>query len=260
MDITTNTNLAACRICGGQVAFKFSAMVLGDTHADYHECERCRSLTVLRPTWMERAYALRLTPDPDQGALLRTLFIHRALRRLRSWPTRLVRRHGRVLDFGCGYGLLLRLLADDRHQVWGVDEYPRAIFCEDRVTRALPEQGQFDLVIASEVVEHLLDPMATVAALKKKVDEAGLLIITTELYVSGKHGADWHYLVPAHGQHVTFYSGDGLRGLMRRNGLQFVGSHRLFGQEFLFVFAPEQRRGLRWRWPLLAARQTLGEL
>lgn len=248
-----------CRICGGALVFKFSSTVLGHVAVDYCECRQCRSLIAPFPTWLDQAYSIRLSPDPDQGALLRTLFIYRAIRRLRSSPTKVIRRRCSALDFGCGYGFLLRLLSDDGHDVAGVDQYPRAIFCEDKVSRSLPEGRRFDLVIASEVVEHLTSPADTLRDLRSVVSDSGLVIITTELYVSGLHGASWHYLVPTHGQHVTFYSETGLRLLMERSGLEFVGSHKLFGQPFLFIFAPKTKRGIRWRWPLISARQAAGE-
>lgn len=255
----SDAELPPCRICGGPLTFRFSSNVLGNITANYCECGHCRSLVVPHPTWLDRAYSTHLVPDPDQGALLRTLFIFRAIKRLTSSPTKLVPRRCRVLDFGCGYGLLLRMLSDAGHQVAGVDEYPRAIFCEDQVSKALPAGRRFDLVIASEVIEHLESPAKTLAELRNIVGEMGLFIITTELYVSGKHDASWHYLVPSHGQHITFYSAVGLRLLMERNGLDYLGSHKLLGQEFLFIFAPKNRRWLRWTWPLIAARQALGE-
>jgi 2-polyprenyl-3-methyl-5-hydroxy-6-metoxy-1,4-benzoquinol methylase len=76
---------------------------------------------------------------------------------------------GRVLDLGCGGGLLAGELRKQGHVVVGVDAAPPPA-TEERVERlvvadldaGLPaevvEEGRFDLVLAADVLEHLRDP------------------------------------------------------------------------------------------------------
>src|SRR6478609_3419431 len=71
-----------CRACGGPLQVAFDVEVLGDTKATYHQCARCRSLMALNPSWLDRSYATTLYPDPDTGALRRTLYVNRFIRRM----------------------------------------------------------------------------------------------------------------------------------------------------------------------------------
>ncbi len=104
-------------------------------------------------------------------------------------------RGARILDFGCGWGRLLRLmpyLADPDH-IAGVDPMSRAIaLCRDHgilghlaqsdpLPRALPVHGAtFDLIYSYSVFTHLsLRAMdACLAALREVVADAGLLVLT----------------------------------------------------------------------------------
>jgi len=100
----------------------------------------------------------------------------------------------RILDVGCGRGELARALADAGARVTGVDyssdaiaiaksthgAHPRLTFLEADVLE-YPFPERFDVVIASDLVEHL-EPAALDALLRRiaaLLDESGLLIIHT---------------------------------------------------------------------------------
>lgn len=212
-----------CRICGGSLHPHFEGQILGRHLVTYHLCAGCGSLIIPSPHWLEEAYAIRSHPDADQGALQRTLFIHRCIRRMRATSVGLVPRRCRSLDFGAGRGLLLRLLLDEGKEAWGLDPYPNAVFAEDRVRTDFPE-GRFDLITAVEVIEHTLDPVTTLTRLRECLEPRGLLLMSTMLYDAPQHGKDWIYLAPGYGQHVTFCSEQGLRHATRAAGLRWIGS------------------------------------
>ncbi len=83
---------------------------------------------------------------------------------------------GRVLDVGCGSGLLLAELARAGWEVWGIEPDERAagdlkarlglpdehVVTGTAETARLPA-GAFDLVTMSHVIEHLHDPRAALA-------------------------------------------------------------------------------------------------
>src|SRR6188768_1750333 len=73
-----------CRACGGAVVRAFDSTVLGNVPVTYQRCVRCGSLMLLNPHWLERAYSQVFVPDPDFGAMRRTMFVDRFLRRLGS--------------------------------------------------------------------------------------------------------------------------------------------------------------------------------
>lgn len=105
-------------------------------------------------------------------------------------------RLGQVLDFGCGWGRLIRLLnkyvPEDR--IHGVDPWHRSIeicretrvranlFVSDYIPRALPtpEDLRFDLVVAFSVFTHLSAKVATICAqtLRDHLTDTGVIAMT----------------------------------------------------------------------------------
>lgn len=103
---------------------------------------------------------------------------------------RIIPAPGRVLDAGCGSGVLCRLLADDGCQVAGVDLLQaRVNWCKQFVPegefmlgdlRTCTFPGEFDVVVASEVLEHVAaaDRLAALANLARHVKSGGSLVVT----------------------------------------------------------------------------------
>jgi 2-polyprenyl-6-hydroxyphenyl methylase / 3-demethylubiquinone-9 3-methyltransferase len=97
----------------------------------------------------------------------------------------------RVLDVGCGAGLLAEPLARLGARVTGIDASPEVI----EVARSHADamnleidyrtgdvqnlEGEFDLLTSMEVVEHVADPATFVMALGRRLAPDGLLILST---------------------------------------------------------------------------------
>ncbi len=113
---------------------------------------------------------------------------------------------GRALDYGCGQGHYSRSLAARGWSVTGVDvDAGRLAEARDRATeiglgdrcefvevgltdRELPfEKGHFDAIFASEVIEHVPDPLAWITELKRILRRDGTLYLTTPNAVSYRH-------------------------------------------------------------------------
>ena len=100
----------------------------------------------------------------------------------------------RILDIGCGGGLLSEPMARLGADVVGADAAPRnipvaqvhaeksglAIDYRHTTAEALAEAGeQFDVVLNMEVVEHVSDPLAYLTACQQLLKPGGLMICST---------------------------------------------------------------------------------
>jgi SAM-dependent methyltransferase len=118
------------------------------------------------------------------------------------------------------------MLVDAGVDAWAADQYmSRTYFAHDRVIQdlAATPAGGFDLVIASEVLEHLTDPAAVGRDFRRVLNPAGAVVLTTELYDPAAHGPDWPYLASEYGQHVLFWTRAALRAFADRHGFRSVG-------------------------------------
>jgi 2-polyprenyl-6-hydroxyphenyl methylase/3-demethylubiquinone-9 3-methyltransferase len=98
----------------------------------------------------------------------------------------------RVLDAGCGAGLLCEPLARLGAEVTGVDAAEENIAAARTHAEAMgldihyrqgeigaPELSNFDLVCALEVIEHVADKVVFLAALASAMKPEGLMILST---------------------------------------------------------------------------------
>ncbi len=93
----------------------------------------------------------------------------------------------RVLDLGCAGGLLAERLRKEGHYVVGVDsvEVPGVRDRTDEFVVADLQQGipasagdRFDIVIAGDVIEHLVDPLATLRQIRDVLRPGGELLLS----------------------------------------------------------------------------------
>ena len=96
-----------------------------------------------------------------------------------------------ALDVGSGAGLLTEPLARLGAKVTGIDASPEVIEVardhagasgldiDYRAGDVQQLEGQFDLITAMEVIEHVADPGAFVKALAKRLAANGLLVMST---------------------------------------------------------------------------------
>lgn len=115
----------------------------------------------------------------------------------------------RVLDIGCGFGTLLRLVPTRSRYKYGIESNKYAVaMCRKfglNVTlhadlgRLPYRAGFFDVVIMNEVIEHIKDPARAFLGVKKVLKRGGRLVVTTpckNLLVQG--------LDPSHVSEMTY--------------------------------------------------------
>jgi len=145
-------------------------------------------------------------------------------------------RRKRILDMGCGNGVIANMLISEGFDVIGIDashtgvevanrKNPGRFFLHDVSKNELPaEVGEepFDVVISTEVIEHLYAPRAFMGLVQKTLQaRKGDVILSTPyhgylknlaLAVAGK--MDTHYTALWDGGHIKFWSRETLTTLL----------------------------------------------
>lgn len=168
----------------------------------------------------------------------------------------------RILDIGCGGGLLSEPMARLGAQVVGADAAPRnipvaqlhaaqmglTIDYRNVAAEDLAAAGeQFDVVLNMEVVEHVADPLAYLTACQTLLRSGGLMICSTlnrnaKSFAMAIVGAEWVMRWLPKGTHDwrKFITPDELASLITEAGLSVVDRKGM-------VFNP-----VAWRWSLSA--------
>jgi SAM-dependent methyltransferase len=217
--------------------------------------ERWPRLRRLLPSMPEAQVQINWTGDHGRGLLpLSIAFVRTTLSYVPVWRVREL--DLRALDFGCGWGRLLRLMAKyyPLAQLEGVDPWDMSIeLCRacgirnplaisEYLPETLPTQScQFDLIYAFSVFTHL-SPYATTVCLRtlrKYLKPSGVLIATTRpieyWHAAGKpelaeaHERDGHAYMP-HNFHISSPQGEPIYGdasmepqALAQHGLKIVG-------------------------------------
>jgi SAM-dependent methyltransferase len=162
----------------------------------------------------------------------------------------------RWIDFGAGNGGLVRYLREHEHvDAVGFEEGAIARRADElgipvRGRDALAQwRGSADVVTAVEVLEHVLDPVAELRAMRALLKPGGLLLVTTGN--AGAHSADlarWRYVVPE--IHISFFEPRTLALAFAQAGLR--AEHPSLGRGFddIIVFKVLKNLGFRRRSPL----------
>ena len=150
----------------------------------------------------------------------------------------------RILDIGCGGGLLAEPMARLGADVVGADAAPRnipvaqihaqksglTIDYRHTTAEALAAAGeQFDVVLNMEVVEHVADPLAYLTACQQLLKPGGLMICSTinrnpKSFLMAIIGAEYVMRWLPKGTHewAKFITPDELYDLIRKAGLDPV--------------------------------------
>ena len=119
-----------------------------------------------------------------------------------------------ALDFGCGRTSLLSQLLEDE----GVAcDYYDPIYHP----HTLDEKKRYDLIVSTEVFEHLHQPREVFERLLEKLNSGGYLAIQTEFHSNEQASFEkWWY--PQDPTHIVFFRAKTFRGLCEMYGCQFV--------------------------------------
>lgn len=286
--------IASCPTCDSlRIGAEYRAreMMFGTREEfKYLECAQCGTLRIARiPRELGRYYTggyYSFTPPPVHGAVkgwLRRMRNRGAIRgdraagrllsRFMPYPERgvgdWVRRSGigpesRILDVGCGAGLLLVDLADAGfRELLGIDPYlPETVRYANgvEVRRETLEdvRGEFDLVMLHHVLEHVASPVELLRGVARRLAPGGTALVrlpTVSSEAWERYREQWVQLDPP--RHLFVPSRRGMEALVERAGLsirearddstdfQFTGSEGYLRDIPLQQQVPPSRNGRR---------------
>ena len=142
------------------------------------------------------------------------------------------RKTNRILDVGCGAGSLLRAARRAGWNAEGLEisqssaDYVRSqgfeVF-QGSLSSAPYPNDHFDVVTASELIEHVADPLTMLKQMERILRPGGLLWATTpnaRSFSSRMLGISWSTVCPP--EHLQLFSPHGIRKLIERAGFQRV--------------------------------------
>jgi 2-polyprenyl-3-methyl-5-hydroxy-6-metoxy-1,4-benzoquinol methylase len=180
------------------------------------------------PAYTEFEWTTDCAGNGASGEKLTRVFVERVnkLKNVRS-----------ICDLGCGNGHISGRLAALGYDVTGVDAsesgiriarraYPRANFVEALIDRDLRLES-FDLVISSDVIEHLYRPSDLLEAARSLLKPKGQLLIGTpyhgylkNLALAATGKMDTHFAALHDGGHIKFFSVKTLSSLLKNHGFR----------------------------------------
>jgi hypothetical protein len=257
----------ACKLCGGALQWRFALALREGLRGEYLECRTCRMLQSSHldghtSEQLARLYAAPDVKELDSGAAWRQWAVASRtleLARLACLSDR-PGRPTRHLDFGGGSGFLAGVTATKLG--WNsttYEPYGAPCYATERCVVSWPEvaeRGPYEVITATEVLEHMLDPLEALHRLRSVLaPDFAALYVTTGRYVPGLHDSSWSYLAPQSGQHVCFWAEETIRFAAQLLGMNQV---MCVGAPYEWLLVRSSNRFARVRRRLMGGALQLG--
>ena len=243
-----------CGVCGGPLRLRYKGdppELVADAfapschsvsgYADLYACERCG--TVQQPDLPSGAELHGLYRDMRDDAYLAE---EAGRRRTSQRLLDAIERHaprGRMLEVGCGHGLLLDEARTRGWEVTGLEladasrehAVQLGLDVRDDTLEALDEDARYQAVVLADVLEHLDDPVDALRRIAGLLIPGGVALIVTPDPASRTAklaGSRWWGYLPSHTYLIPHST---LRGLLREAGLETV-EERHFKRTFSFGY------------------------
>ena len=203
-----------CKICSSQTVPHATAAILkGKYTINYFHCPVCGFVQTETPYWLAEAYASAIDAS-DTGLVRRSLQCSIVARDIIRAG---FAQNGRFLDWGAGYGLLVRLMRDQQYAFDYYDPYCQNLFAREFVAD-LSAGVNYELLTAIEVAEHFIFPRQE---FQKLAGIAPSILFTTDLIpvTPPPQPTEWWYYALQSGQHISFYSLKALVVLAKQLGM-----------------------------------------
>jgi 2-polyprenyl-3-methyl-5-hydroxy-6-metoxy-1,4-benzoquinol methylase len=139
---------------------------------------------------------------------------------------------GSLIEIGAAYGLFLDVAREQGWQTQGVElspissAYAREHLGLNVITgdiKSVPGGQPYDLAVGWDVIEHLLDPMGTLARVSTLLRTRGLVALSTgNAACAGRwlYGSRWHLFAPP--WHLYYFTKATLAKMLEKAGFQVV--------------------------------------
>lgn len=185
-----------CKICQSDSREFAQATILNKYTIRYFQCSHCQFIQTEDPYWLSEAYAHPMSTQ-DDGLVFRNLMLSQITQKIIE---EFFTPSGHFLDYGGGYGLLVRLMRDIRFQFDWFDP-----FCPNLFAPEFPvKRSSYEVVTAFELFEHFVNPLAEI---EKIFEFSRQILFSTELLPPHHpHPDQWWYYALSQGQHISFYT------------------------------------------------------
>lgn len=224
VELVHNTNLmikdsastkVSCNFCGSKQT-KLLYQVKGYSLVKCRQCSLVYVTPKPQPQTIQALY----------GKNICELYNHSSDLEDKKWEIMLrniccYKKSGKLLEVGCATGTFLKKAATV-FEVCGVELCPEAaayarenynlnVLAGDLQKQEF-DNAVFDVVVASEVIEHLLDPYAFIREIARILKKDGLFVFTTgniKSLIAFVRGKRWRYVDPPY--HLYYFSPQSLR-------------------------------------------------
>ncbi|MGD1711994.1 bifunctional glycosyltransferase/class I SAM-dependent methyltransferase, partial [Dapis sp. BLCC M172] len=238
-----------CQVCGS-ISQKFdTAKVLNKYNVDYFQCSNCGFIQTENPYWLGEAYREAIASS-DVGLVSRNQNFSLITENL---ILNFFNANGKFLDYGCGYGLFVRMMRDLGLDFYGYDKYCQNIFYEGWEGEINGDK-KYELVTVFEVFEHFINPLAEIEKILEKT--RNILFSTKLLPPNNPRPNDWWYYALEEGQHISIFTKKALSIIAQKfklnlfsdgESLHLLTEKNLSSSEFFSIFRvgrykPEKRK------------------
>ncbi|WP_167881916.1 class I SAM-dependent methyltransferase [Leptospira jelokensis] len=219
---------------------------MGKYTSSLYQCNNCDFLQLDKVIWLQEAYRESISIT-DTGIVARNIDLSRKLLVLLSsissksntnyfvlmffrlffkkiLSRKLTRFNGKILDFGGGYGLLVRILRDFGLDAYWTDPYSINLFSKGFEGSL---KNSYNCIVSFEVLEHLLEPNLHFENILKDRNPQ-FFIFSTQLYGEQVPEQDWWYFSFLTGQHISFYNQKTLAYIARKFDYQSYSINQNF--------------------------------
>lgn len=208
-----------CRLCDApaEVVTKNHHGYQEYTHFDIFECKNCNTSFVLPVDFSTEIYQLIYKNANTIPGYNRYYYYSNKVKTTDSpldflaskepmyWAVKEKLKHlsgKKILEVGSGFGYLTYAISREGHDIVGIDISSNAITeaqkkfgnlyeCADVFDYYKKHLGAFDLIILTEVVEHLEHPVAFIDCLVKMMKKDGEILITTPNKTAHSGASTW---------------------------------------------------------------------